>query len=92
MRCILLAAALLGLAPLATADKVPEADPAVDAGAEFKQHLVSHYHTPSDDMKLPVHWPSFARLARVIARIGLGMEIGDATLFSVIWNPAEPSM
>jgi len=45
-------------------------DPAVDAQALFKEHMLRDYHMPSDDMDLPMHWESFADLARVNARIG----------------------
>jgi len=31
---------------------------------------------PSDDMSLPIHWPSFARLAQINARIAL--EVANA--------------
>lgn len=65
-----------GIPALYLDDAHLSADPAVDAEAVFKQHLISHYHMPSDDMKLPMHWPSFARLTRVIARVGRG--IADA--------------
>jgi len=65
-----------GIPALYLDDARLSSDPAVDANAVFRQHLISRYHTPSDDMTLPMHWPSFAQLARVIARIGRG--IADA--------------
>jgi Zn-dependent M28 family amino/carboxypeptidase len=52
------------------------ADPAIDAEEIFREHLKRDYHAPSDDMRLPIHWESFARLARVNARIG--REIANA--------------
>jgi len=48
-------------------------DPAIDAPAIFKAHLLRDYHMPSDDMDLPIHWESFAKLARVNTRIGLAI-------------------
>ena len=54
-------------------DSKVSADPAIDGAAVFRQHMLRDYHMPSDDMDLPVHWESFARLARVNARIGLAI-------------------
>jgi Zn-dependent M28 family amino/carboxypeptidase len=65
-----------GIPALYLDDAPLSADPAVDANAVFKQHMVRDYHMPSDDMRLPIHWPSFAKLARVNARIG--RSIADA--------------
>jgi Zn-dependent M28 family amino/carboxypeptidase len=65
-----------GIPALYLDDAPQSADPAVDAGAVFKQHMVRNYHMPSDDMRLPIHWPSFAKLARINAR--LGRSIADA--------------
>jgi len=59
-----------GIPSLYLDDARVSADPAVDAAAVFKEHMLKHYHMPSDDMGLPLHWESFAKLARVNARIG----------------------
>jgi Zn-dependent M28 family amino/carboxypeptidase len=48
-------------------------DPEIDAAALFKQFMQRDYHMPSDQVDLPIHWPSFARLAQVNARIGLAI-------------------
>ena len=45
-------------------------DPGVDGAAEFRQHLQTHYHQPSDDMTRPIDWDSAIRFARVNVRIG----------------------
>jgi hypothetical protein len=65
-----------GIPALYIDDARVSSDPSIDAEAVFREHLLKHYHMPSDDMTLPVHWPSFARLARVDARIGL--EVANA--------------
>lgn len=65
-----------GIPALYLDDARLSSDPTVDADAVFKEHLISHYHTPSDDMTLPMHWPSFAQLARVIVRVS--RDIADA--------------
>jgi Zn-dependent M28 family amino/carboxypeptidase len=48
-------------------------DPAVDATALTRQFLIRDYHMPSDEVDLPIHWPTLATLARVNARIGLAV-------------------
>jgi hypothetical protein len=45
-------------------------DDDIDGEALFRQHLVTHYHRPSDDLELPVDWDSAVRFARTKARIG----------------------
>lgn len=65
-----------GIPALYIDDAAFSSDPDVDADAVLKKHLLEHYHMPSDDMSLPIHWPSFARLARVNARIAL--EVANA--------------
>lgn len=60
-----------GIPALYLDDARLSADPAIDPMAVFKQHLLKNYHMPSDDMNLSLHWDSFAKLARVNARIGL---------------------
>lgn len=54
-------------------DSTVSADPAIDGAAVFKEHMLRDYHMPSDDLDLPIHWESFASLARVNARIGLAV-------------------
>ena len=41
-----------------------------DAKATMMQFLKSHYHLPSDDAKLSIHYPTAARLAALNRRIG----------------------
>lgn len=45
-------------------------DPAIDGAAVVAEFLRKHYHQPGDDLSLPIHWPSAARLARLNAAIG----------------------
>ncbi len=45
-------------------------DPAIDGAAVVAEFMRRHYHQPSDDLSLPIHWPSAARLARLNALIG----------------------
>lgn len=40
-------------------------DPAIDGGAVVADFLRHHYHQPSDDLSLPIHYPSAARMARL---------------------------
>ncbi len=61
-------------------------DPAVDAAAVLRQFMLEHYHMPSDSAALPIHWPSFARLARFEARLGLAIANGDA---KPAWLPGD---
>jgi Zn-dependent M28 family amino/carboxypeptidase len=49
------------------------ADPAIDGGALFREHLSTHYHRPSDDSSRPVDWDSALRFARANVRIGLAV-------------------
>ncbi len=51
-------------------------DPAIDVKARWEDFLKNHYHMPSDDVSLPIHYPSLAGLARVDARIV--REVADA--------------
>ena len=51
-------------------------DPAVDGGAMYEGFLAQHYHMPSDDASLPVHWPSALRFLAV--NVALARAIGDA--------------
>lgn len=50
--------------------------PDVDALALYEDFLTGHYHQPSDDISLPIHYPSAARLAMLNAAIG--RRVGDA--------------
>lgn len=45
------------------------ADPAQDQRGPYEAFLKDHYHQPSDDLSLPIHWPSLATLARLNARM-----------------------
>lgn len=51
-------------------------DPAIDGGRAFHGFLGTHYHKPSDDLRLPVDWDSAERFLRINAR--LGADIADA--------------
>ncbi|AVP96608.1 hypothetical protein C7S18_05055 [Ahniella affigens] len=44
-------------------------DPKHDAKALQQEFLRTHYHQPSDDLRLPVVWSDAARMARLNARI-----------------------
>ena len=50
--------------------------PDVDALALYEDFLTGHYHQPSDETALPIHYPSAARLAQLNAAIG--RRVGDA--------------
>ncbi|MBP6597343.1 MAG: M28 family peptidase [Arenimonas sp.] len=50
--------------------------PDVDALALYTDFLTGHYHQPSDETDLPLHYPSAARLAQLNAAIG--RRVGDA--------------
>lgn len=49
--------------------------PDVDALALYEDFLTGHYHQPSDETSLPIHYPSAARLAMLNAAIG--RRVGD---------------
>ena len=70
-----------GIPALYLDDARLSSDPSVDPEAVFRDHLRVNYHMPSDDMNLPIHWPSLAALARINARIGI----------DVANNPERPS-
>jgi Zn-dependent M28 family amino/carboxypeptidase len=61
-------------------------DPAIDVKARAEGFLHEHYHMPSDDTSLPIHYPSLAGLARVNARIV--REVADAPQRPA-WNPGD---
>jgi len=44
-------------------------DPAQDQKSRYEGFLKDHYHQPSDDLALPIHWPSLAMLAQLNTRI-----------------------
>jgi Zn-dependent M28 family amino/carboxypeptidase len=58
----------------------------VDGEAIRTEFQHKHYHKPSDDLTLPVDWPSAIRLARANARIGWGIA-NDAARPS--WNDGD---
>jgi Zn-dependent M28 family amino/carboxypeptidase len=45
-------------------------DGETDTKAIFEQFLKDHYHTPSDDLNLPIDYGAAARFTRINARIG----------------------
>ncbi len=49
---------------------VKSRDENVDARAVFEGFLQQHYHQPSDDLSLPIHYGAAARFTRINARIG----------------------
>ncbi|GAB2499495.1 M28 family metallopeptidase [Arenimonas alkanexedens] len=51
-------------------------NPDVDALALYEDFLTGHYHQPSDETDLPIHYPSAAMLARLNAEIG--RRVGNA--------------
>lgn len=51
-------------------------NPDVDALALYEDFLTGHYHQPSDETDLSIHYPSAAVLARLNAAIG--RRVGDA--------------
>jgi Zn-dependent M28 family amino/carboxypeptidase len=61
-------------------------DPAIDVKARWEDFRRNHYHMPSDDTSLPIHYPSLAGLARVNARIV--REVADARERPA-WNPGD---
>lgn len=61
-------------------------DPDVNGQEIFSEHLRTHYHRPSDDLSLPVDWPSALRFARANVRIGLAIADDDAR---PVWNPGD---
>ncbi len=47
-----------------------------DVGAELQEYLKKHYHQPSDDGSLPLHYPTAAAFTRMHVR--MVMEVADA--------------
>jgi len=55
---------------------IASSDASVDGAAIIKDHLLNHYHKPSDDLSRPIDWDAALRFTRANARIGWG--IGNA--------------
>lgn len=53
---------------------------------DWPEFMTSHYHKPSDEPTLPVHWPTAQRFAQVNARIGLAVANADA---APVWTPGN---
>lgn len=53
-------------------------DPAIDGRAVLENFLRQHYHQPSDDASLPIHYESAARLALLNQRIAFRVANADA--------------
>ncbi len=62
-----------GIPALYVDSAAKSSDPAVDPDAVFGEFLLRDYHMPSDEVDLPIDWPTLATLARVNARIGLAV-------------------
>lgn len=54
-------------------------DPGTDLDELRRQFLATHYHQPSDDLALPIDYPTAADLARIDARIALSVANATAT-------------
>jgi hypothetical protein len=52
-------------------------DPSVDLAELREQFLSAHYHQPSDDLTLPMAYPTAADLARINVRIALAVANAD---------------
>jgi len=52
-------------------------DPDVDGPAVIKDHLLNHYHKPSDDLTRPINWEAALKFTRANARIGWGIGNDD---------------
>jgi hypothetical protein len=66
-----------GIPALYIHDAPLSADPSIDAQAVFDEFLARHYHKVSDQIDLPIHWPTLASLARINARICLDIANAD---------------
>jgi hypothetical protein len=62
------------------------ADPDIDGGLLFNEHLKTHYHQPSDDLGRPIDWDSALRFARANVRIGHAVAEEDAR---PSWNEGD---
>ncbi len=61
-------------------------DPTIDGRASWDEFRRRHYHMPSDQPGLPVHWPSAVRFTRFNAL--LGRRIADAPT-APTWRPDD---
>ena len=61
-------------------------DPAIDLRAREADFRKTHYHKPSDDLALPIHWPSTATFAQLATELIRSVS-GDAT--PPAWNPGD---
>lgn len=55
-----------------------------DGESLYRAFIDNHYHEPTDDLRLPVHWKSAVRFARAHARIGYAVASADAR---PTWHP-----
>src|SRR5690606_38743410 len=53
-------------------------NPSTDLDELRRQFLATHYHQPSDDLSLPIDYPTAADLARVGLRVVLGVANASA--------------
>lgn len=65
---------------------VVSADPAFNATESLTHFLRNHYHQPSDQTDLPIHYPSAARLADLNAAIGARVA---SQAERPRWNPGD---
>ncbi len=61
-------------------------DPDVDGPAVVKDHLLNHYHKPSDDLTRPINWDAALKFTRANVRIGWGIGNDDAR---PTWNEGD---
>jgi hypothetical protein len=61
-------------------------DPSVDLSELREQFLSAHYHQPSDDITLPMDYPTAADLARINVRIALAIANGTS---APRWNNGD---
>jgi Zn-dependent M28 family amino/carboxypeptidase len=52
-------------------------DPKLDGKKMLEEFLEKHYHQPSDEVGLPIHYPTAARIADINLRIGLMVANAD---------------
>jgi Zn-dependent M28 family amino/carboxypeptidase len=61
-------------------------EPGTDGGAKWREFLSRYYHTPKDDLALPMDLDSAARFIRVNAEIGWAVAQADAP---PAWKPGS---
>ena len=61
-------------------------DKDIDGGALQREFNKKHYHQPSDDLSLPIDWPSALRFARANVRIGYAVAQDDER---PTWNEGD---